>query len=562
MAELFLEIVNMSIAASWLVLAVLVLRLGMKKAPKWIAVLLWGIVAVRLLLPFSIESALSLIPSAETVSPEIMTDWTPQIQSGVPVINDALNPMIEDVFAPNPTASANPLQILIPVVSVVWLIGVAIMLGYAAVSYWKLHSKMATAIVVRKPVYQSEYVKSPFVLGIWKPKIYLPFHMDADDMHHVIAHEQTHIRRKDHWWKPIGFLLLTVHWFNPLLWVAYVLLCRDIELACDESVIEELDKEEKAAYTKALLDCSIRRRMISACPLAFGEVGVKERVKSVMKYKKPAFWVIVLSILICGAVAVCFLTDPQEQPEEASKPAVSDEQKVQESDESDVEEETDAEEVAETTYTYYSDGTVKEKVERNGEEYIRTQYREDGTIAFVHQEEADCTIDNVYDEAGKRTKSVLEFLSGKREEILYDSEERMISWIITDDGLQRTFEFSYYDNGNIKTRIHTDEAHGIVDKRYYNEDGSPASEHIQYFEHKAYPEVVVEELSKEVVYDADGNSVTKTVYRDGKIWETKSNAVGRRIWEKTTQPDGSTVEIFYEGGVISRYIENGEEKAV
>jgi len=201
--------------------------------------------------------------------------------------------------------------------------------------------------------------------------------------------------------------------------------------------------------------------------------------------------------------------------------------------------------VTETTYSYHLNGKVKERTVQNAEGLTRTTYREDGTIAFVHQEEEDCMMDQVYDEAGKRTKSVLEFLSGKREEILYDSEERMISWIITDDGLQRTFEFSYYDNGNIKTRIHTDEAHGIVNKRYYNEDGSPASEHTQYFEHKAYPEVVVHELSKETTYDADGNRTTKTVYRDGKIWETKHDAAGKRVWEKTTQPDGNSQEVFY-----------------
>lgn len=311
MSEVFLKIVNMSISASWLALAVLLLRLVLKKAPKWVFVLLWGFVAVRLICPFSIESALSLIPSKETVSPDIMLDWTPEINAGVPVINSALNPVITQVFAPNPVASANPLQIVIPFLAAIWLIGVAVMLIYAVVSYWLLHRKVAAAILWRGNVFQSERVNAPFVLGIVKPRIYLPFHVDADALPHVIAHEQAHIRRKDHWWKPLGFLLLTIYWFNPFLWVAYILLCRDIELACDESVIGEMNSGEKAAYTQALVNCSVKRRMIHACPLAFGEVGVKERVKSVMNYKKPAFWIVVLSIVVCGAVAVCFLTDPK-----------------------------------------------------------------------------------------------------------------------------------------------------------------------------------------------------------------------------------------------------------
>jgi len=274
-------------------------------------VLLWGIVAVRLVCPFTIESALSLIPSAETVRPEIMTDWTPEIYTGVPVINSALNPVISEVFAPNPAASANPLQILVPVASVVWMFGVGVMLLYTAISYWKLRRAVARAVLLRKGIFRSETVGTPFVLGILKPKIYLPFHMEEQNTAHVIAHEQAHIRRKDHWWKPVGFLLLAIHWFNPLMWAAYMLLCRDIELACDEKVIKELGNAERADYSQSLLECSIDRRRISACPLAFGEVGVKERVKSVLHYKKPAFWIIILSIIVCAAVAVCFLTDPK-----------------------------------------------------------------------------------------------------------------------------------------------------------------------------------------------------------------------------------------------------------
>ena len=310
MNELFLKIINMSISASWLVLAVLLLRIALKKAPKWVNVLLWGIVAVRLAFPFSIESVLSLIPSAETISPSIMMDTVPSVQTGVPAINNVINPVIGSSLAPAPGASANPLQIWIPILSIVWAVGVAALLLYTAVSYWRLRCKVSEAVILRDSIFQSENVASPFVLGIIKPKIYLPYHMDGQDLSHVVSHEQAHIRRRDHWWKPLGFLLLTIHWFNPLMWLAYVLLCRDIELACDEKVIKELGNEQRADYTQALVACSVNRRMVAACPLAFGEVGVKERVKSVMNYKKPAFWVIILAVITCAVVAVCFLTNP------------------------------------------------------------------------------------------------------------------------------------------------------------------------------------------------------------------------------------------------------------
>ena len=310
MNELFLKIINMSISASWLVLAVLLLRFVLKKVPKWVNVLLWGIVAVRLAFPFSIESALSLIPSTETINPGIMMDTVPSVQTGVPAINNVINPVIGSSLTPAPGVSANPLQIWIPILSIVWVVGVAALLLYTAVSYWRLRCRVSEAVILQDNIYQSENVASPFVLGIMKPKIYLPYHMDGQDLSHVVSHEQAHIRRKDHWWKPLGFLLLTIYWFNPLMWLAYVLLCRDIELACDEKVIRELGNEQRADYTQALVACSVNRRMIAACPLAFGEVGVKDRVKSVMNYKKPAFWIIILAVIACVIVAVCFLTNP------------------------------------------------------------------------------------------------------------------------------------------------------------------------------------------------------------------------------------------------------------
>ena len=312
MNELFLKIINMSISASWLVLAVLILRFVLKKAPKWINVLLWGIVAIRLICPFSFESPLSLIPSAETIPLNIGMDSTPTINSGISAINNAVNPIISQSNTPMAGASVNLLQITIGIYEYIWIFGMIALALYTAISYWRLHRKVDTAVRYKDNIFQSENVSFPFVLGIIKPRIYLPFKMNGQYLEHVVAHEQAHICRKDHWWKPLGFLLLMIHWFNPLMWLAYVLLCRDIELACDEKVIKELGNEQRGDYTQALVACSVNRRMIAACPLTFGEVGVKERVKSVMNYKKPALWVIIIAVIVCVGVAVCFLTNPKQ----------------------------------------------------------------------------------------------------------------------------------------------------------------------------------------------------------------------------------------------------------
>ena len=312
MSELFLKIINMSISASWLILAVLILRLVLKKAPKWVNVLLWGIVAVRLICPFSFESALSLIPSAETFPEKVISGPSFDIQTGISPVDNRINDYLGDRYFEGVTVPANNGNNIMTILTIVWIIGILLLVAYTVISYWRLRRKVDTAVRYKDNIFQSENVKSPFVLGIIKPRIYLPFNINGQDLEHVVAHEQAHIHRKDHWWKPLGFLLLTIHWFNPLMWLAYVLLCRDIELACDEKVIKELGNEQRADYMQALVACSVNRRMIAACPLAFGEVGVKERVKSVMNYKKPAFWVIIIAVIICVGVAVCFLTNPKQ----------------------------------------------------------------------------------------------------------------------------------------------------------------------------------------------------------------------------------------------------------
>lgn len=310
MSQFFLQILNMSISASYIILAVLLLRLLLKKAPKWIPLALWGIVAVRLLCPIQPESVFSLIPHAQPISPDIMTDQTPAINTGLTTLNTVVNPFIGKAFTPAPGDSANPLQIWIPIAAAVWAVGMATMLIYMAVSYQKLKKTVSTAVLLQDNIYQSETVAFPFVLGLIKPRIYLPFDMSEQSMAHVVAHEDCHIRCRDHLWKPLGFLLLTLHWFNPLMWLGYILFCRDIELACDEKVIRDLSREERADYSHTLLSCSIKRHSITACPLAFGEVGVKYRVKSVLNYKKPALGIILVALILCAAVAVCFLTDP------------------------------------------------------------------------------------------------------------------------------------------------------------------------------------------------------------------------------------------------------------
>ena len=290
----------MSLSASWIAAAVLVLRLCLKRAPKWVNVLLWGIVAVRLVLPFSIESPLSLLPRTEAILPAVTAQ---PIQAGTA-------PAVGGAAAAASGAAVSSQPSWLSMLAWVWLAGIAVLLLYTWISTQRLRRKVREAVRLQGNIYETEHIASPFVLGVLRPRIYLPYHMDSRDRDQVIDHEQAHLRRGDHVWKPLGFLLLTIHWFNPLLWLSYVLLCRDIELACDEKVIKNLSCGQRADYMQALVTCSVNRRRIAACPLAFGEIGLKERVKSVMNYKKPTFWIILLAVAVCIVLAVCFLTNP------------------------------------------------------------------------------------------------------------------------------------------------------------------------------------------------------------------------------------------------------------
>ncbi len=345
MNEFALKLLNMSISAGWMALAVILLRLLLRKAPKWLMVLAWGLVGLRLLLPFTIPSPLSLIPSEETVRIESGAKGAETvIDSGIPAVDGVLNPALragektetgtpiyfdeESAGEKTPEGSGSETaaesekkETSFPLLGAIWAAGVVVMLLYAAVSYFSLRRSVGDAIRTEKGIWRSDGVKSPFILGLFRPRIYLPSSMDEETAGYVIAHEKAHLQRKDHWWKPVGYLLLAVYWFHPLLWVAYVLLCRDIEFAADEKAIRERDREWRAAYSSALLAASMPRRRVAACPLAFGEVGTKARIKSLLNYKKPAFWIVIAAVLALAVTATCLLTGPMRRDAGETEPA-------------------------------------------------------------------------------------------------------------------------------------------------------------------------------------------------------------------------------------------------
>jgi len=307
MTQLFLKLLNMSITASWIVLAVIVIRILLRKAPKWISCILWSVVALRLILPFSVESIISLIPSPEVIPQNIIQMETPAIQSAIPVLNSAVNPLFTGYLTPVSSLLEKGLFLA----SVIWAVGLGIMLLYSFFTYLRIRWQVQGSIRHEKNIYICDDVDYPFILGIIAPRIYIPSGMEEARLVYVLAHENAHIKRLDHWWKPLGFLLLSVYWFNPLLWVAYIFLCRDIEMACDEKVIADMDSAGKRDYSEALIACSVRRQMVRACPLAFGGVSIKSRIKGVLYYRKPTVWIVLVALLICILTAGCFLTNPR-----------------------------------------------------------------------------------------------------------------------------------------------------------------------------------------------------------------------------------------------------------
>lgn len=326
MGSIFLRVLNMSITASWLMAAVILLRFLLKKAPRWISCMLWAFVAIRLVCPFSMESALSLIPSSEPVTEQRMPVWDLQQifsaqdarKTEIWVGSDAADSVVSESVgaSQNSGLSAETAKNRVDsadLFGMLWACGVAILLFYSVISYARLHRRTAVSTVLEGNVWQCDGISTPFVLGIVRPRIYLPSDLDSAQTEYVIAHERVHLKRHDHWWKPLGFLVLSIHWFNPLCWFSYILFCRDMELACDERVIRTVDEPYKKAYAEALLACSAGQKMITASPLTFGEVGVKERIRSIMNYKKPAFWFVLAAAAACAVVAVCFLTNPQKE---------------------------------------------------------------------------------------------------------------------------------------------------------------------------------------------------------------------------------------------------------
>ena len=316
MNAVFLKVLNMSITASWLILAVVLLRLFLKKAPKWVNCLMWALVGVRLVCPFSLRSVTSLIPSAQTVPADIASAENPAVNTGINAVNEAVNPVLSSAFGAN-NAVADPMRIALTAAATVWLAGIAVMLVYAAASFLKMKKTVRAAVPTDGRTMMCDEIETPFILGVLKPLIYVPSVLQGDTLKYVLDHEAAHLRRRDHVWKPLGFLLLAVYWFDPLCWLAYALLCRDIETACDERVIRDMDKNSVSAYSQALLDCSAPRTRFAACPLAFGEVGVKQRVKSVLNYKKPAFWIVPVAVLLCVGLCMCLMTDPISAAEKA-----------------------------------------------------------------------------------------------------------------------------------------------------------------------------------------------------------------------------------------------------
>ena len=319
MGDIFLQLLNMSITAGWLVLAVLAVRFLFRNMPKWICCLLWAAVALRLLVPFSIESPFSLQPSAQPIQSTTVMDggvktYVPSIDSRVSFVENRVNPALRDTFAYQESESAAPVQIVTEIAGCIWLVGMAVLLIYALVGVIRLHRSVREAIRYRDNSYVCDAVTTPFLLGVFRPRIYLPSALSQAEIDYVLAHERAHLRRGDHVWKTIGYLMLCVYWFHPLCWIAYLMLCKDIELACDERVIRDMSYDDKKEYSRVLLSCATQRRFVLSCPLAFGEVGVKERVKMVLNHKKCAFGITVLAVVVCVVVAICFLTNPVGAP--------------------------------------------------------------------------------------------------------------------------------------------------------------------------------------------------------------------------------------------------------
>ena len=306
----FNQILNVSIGASWLVLAIVLIRPLLKRVPGAFRCALWALVAVRLLCPGLPESSVSLLPTAQVIPETYLSGEfvpNPEEPAKLDIVTNPIYPEPVDISL---KTSVDRLRWNDLHLTLVWWFGMGVMGLYALTSYLNLRLRTRVSVPGEGSVWLCDDIDSPFILGVIRPRICLPSHLSPEQSSHVIAHENAHLNRRDHWWKPLGFALLTIHWFNPVMWLGYILLCRDIELACDEQVIRDLDKASVRAYSEALLSCSVRQTRVTACPLAFGEVGVKERIRAMLHYKKPGFWILVTAAVVSVILAVCFLTNP------------------------------------------------------------------------------------------------------------------------------------------------------------------------------------------------------------------------------------------------------------
>ncbi len=310
MSELFITVLNMSLTANYVIIFVILIRLALKKAPKVISYALWGVVAFRLSIPFSFESTFSLMPRNTNIVPvphNIIYQQNPQINTGILSVDTIVNGVLP---APTLGASVNPMQIYIELGSYLWIIGIIALLIYSLASIFLLKKQLKNARLMEHNIYKADNLKTPFVLGIISPKIYLPVGLIKEEWQYIHLHEQTHIQRKDHIIKIIAFLIVIVHWFNPLVWIAFTLMSIDMELSCDERVLKKMNVDIKKSYANSLLSLATGRHILNGSPLAFGEGNVKLRIRNVLNYRKPRLWIVDISIIVVIAVGIGLLANP------------------------------------------------------------------------------------------------------------------------------------------------------------------------------------------------------------------------------------------------------------
>lgn len=393
MSELFLTVLNMSLTAGYVIIFVILIRLLLKKAPKVISYALWGVAAFRLIIPFSFESMFSLMPRNTNVVPiphDIIYQQSPQVNSGIGVVDSLIN---NSLPVPTVGASANPLQIYVEIGAYIWVLGIIALLVYSFVSTLILKRQLKSSQLIEQNIFEAKNLKTPFVLGLIKPKIYLPVGLNATERSYILLHEQTHIHRKDHMIKVLAFLTLSVHWFNPLVWIAFILMSKDMELSCDERVLKEMNEDIKKPYANSLLSLASGKHILNGSPLAFGEGNLKGRIKNVLNYKRPRFWIIVFSIVIVTIVGIGLMADPKAAPSDKSiinntndVPKIT--VKTQQGNDSNLKTTEDKHQIIDIINYFNSldlKKTTKDVGRYNGMSYIITIYYSNGTsVEYVH----------------------------------------------------------------------------------------------------------------------------------------------------------------------------------